>query len=229
MSPPAVPNSMSLDKPTFYQDLFKQVESILDPSLPMVANLANVSAVLYYAFNDPPVSRKVNWCGFYLTMRKDPNGSNEETSNLRLVLGPFQGRVACTLIPFGRGVCGTSASQKKTQLVKNVHDFPGHIACDSASESEIVVPIVVNGAVMGVLDIDCLVENGFDEVDQAELEKIVQESFLYQLKVNNAAARNHLRASCSRPTGNDKVKKQSGIYLLQYYDTEKSTKMIQKE
>ncbi|MGQ0514707.1 GAF domain-containing protein, partial [Bacillus sp. D-CC] len=105
---------------------------------------------------------RVNWVGFYVT------------EGNQLVLGPFQGMPACVRIPFGRGVCGVAAETKTTQLVADVHQFPGHIACDSASNSEIVVPIIKDGNVIGVLDIDSPEKNRFDEVDQRYLEKFVE-------------------------------------------------------
>ncbi|SMD77737.1 Free methionine-R-sulfoxide reductase [Bacillus mobilis] len=105
---------------------------------------------------------RVNWVGFYVT------------EGNQLVLGPFQGMPACVRIPFGRGVCGVAAETKTTQLVADVHQFPGHIACDSASNSEIVVPIVKEETVIGVLDIDSPEKNRFDEVDQRYLEKFVE-------------------------------------------------------
>ncbi|RKO88071.1 GAF domain-like protein, partial [Blyttiomyces helicus] len=157
-------------KPAFYAQLLAEAESVLDPSLPSVANLANASALLYFALTDSPVSRPVNWVGFYLRDKKMPE---------KLTLGPFQGRLACTEIKLGRGVCGTAAAQNKIQLVPDVHLFPGHIACDSATESEIVVPIVAKGedgeaVVVGVLDLDCLARDGFDEEDRVGLERIVE-------------------------------------------------------
>lgn len=121
-----------------------------------MANLANASALLYECLED------LNWAGFYL-MRDD-----------HLVLGPFQGKIACIEIPVGRGVCGTAVKEDAVQLVKNVHEFPGHIACDSASNSEIVVPIHVNGEIWGVLDIDSPSLARFDEEDQAGLEAFVR-------------------------------------------------------
>ncbi len=92
----------------------------------------------------------------------------------QLILGPFQGKVACQTIKFGRGVCGTAASTRKTQLVPDVEKFPGHIACDGASKSEIVVPILVKGKCVAIIDIDCAVEEGFDEVDRRWLEKLAE-------------------------------------------------------
>ncbi|KAJ3134712.1 hypothetical protein HK100_003356 [Physocladia obscura] len=170
MSPSIEQSNYPTSKPEFYALLSSQIAAVIDFDLPQSANLANVSSVLFYALTDEPVARKINWCGFYLTEDAAPATA---TRPPRMVLGPFQGRVACTLIPFGKGVCGTAASEKKTQLVPNVHEFKGHIACDSASESEIVVPIIVDGSVKGVLDIDCLVQNGFDHEDQIGLETIV--------------------------------------------------------
>lgn len=121
-----------------------------------IANMANISAILY---NSLP---NVNWAGFYIV----EDGC--------LVLGPFQGKVACIKIPKGRGVCGTAWEKDVTQVVKNVHEFPGHIACDCASNSEIVVPVHRNGEFYGVLDIDSTVLNNFDEVDRIGLENIVR-------------------------------------------------------
>lgn len=120
-----------------------------------VANLANASALLWEAMPD------INWVGFY----KMTDGA--------LVLGPFQGKTACIRIPVGKGVCGTAVAEDRIQLVYDVHEFPGHIACDSASNSEIVLPIHVNGAVWGVLDIDSPYVGRFTEADRTGLEKIV--------------------------------------------------------
>ncbi|KZE44142.1 histidine kinase [Brevibacillus parabrevis] len=133
-----------------------QLEALLAGESNQVANLANAAALLNQFFEE------VNWVGFYL------NDGNE------LVLGPFQGLPACVRIPFGKGVCGTAAQKLETVRVEDVHLFPGHIACDAASESEIVVPIVKDGQLLGVLDIDSPRKNRFDEIDQACLEKFVQ-------------------------------------------------------
>lgn len=121
-----------------------------------VANMANMSAVLFNGLEN------LNWAGFYVL--------RGET----LVLGPFQGKPACVRIPLGKGVCGTAAQTGQTQLVKNVHEFKGHIACDSASNSEIVVPIFKDGRVWGVLDIDSPVLARFDAADQTYLEQAVE-------------------------------------------------------
>ena len=132
------------------------VELISDVPYP-VANLANLSALLYEAMDD------VNWLGFYL-MEGD-----------RLVLGPFQGKVACVEIPVGRGVCGTAVQKNETMLVPDVHLFPGHIACDSASRSELVLPLRDENGVFGVLDIDSAHPARFTPQDQAGLEALVRE------------------------------------------------------
>ncbi|KAJ3213988.1 hypothetical protein HDU67_002247, partial [Dinochytrium kinnereticum] len=161
--PAADPNADPADKPAFYKNLVETIQAVIDPSLPLTSNLANLSAVIFYALVDAPYSRKINWAGFYLT---EPSSSLDASKKTRMILGPFQGRVACTVIPFGKGVCGTAAEERRTVVVRDVHEFPGHIACDSASESEIVVPIVCGGRVVGVLDIDCLVKGGFDDEDR---------------------------------------------------------------
>ena len=141
---------------TDYQTINTSLRGLVDGVPHMIANLANASALLYNAMED------INWAGFYLTEGE------------KLVLGPFQGKPACIEIPFGKGVCGTAAAEKKTQLVKNVHAFPGHIACDCASNSEIVVPIFRDGEVAAVLDIDSPVFGRFNEEDQTGLEEFVR-------------------------------------------------------
>ena len=125
----------------------EQIKALVDPSLPLVSNLSNVSALLFKLGD-------INWAGFYLT--KD----NE------LILGPFQGDIACTRISFGKGVCGTSALKKEVIIVPNVNEFPGHIACSSLSKSEIVVPIIKEEQVVGVIDIDSPTFNRFSEEDK---------------------------------------------------------------
>lgn len=139
-----------------YETVIKQLDALLTGESNVVANLSNASALLNQFLD------RVNWVGFYVT------------EGNQLVLGPFQGMPACVRIPFGRGVCGVAVETKTTQLVADVHQFPGHIACDSASNSEIVVPIVKEGTVIGVLDIDSPEKNRFDEVDQRYLEKFVE-------------------------------------------------------
>ena len=139
-----------------YETVIKQLDALLTGESNVVANLANASALLNQFLE------RINWVGFYVT------------EGNQLVLGPFQGMPACVRIPYGRGVCGAAAETKTTQLVADVHQFPGHIACDSASNSEIVVPIIKEDNVIGVLDIDSPEKNRFDEVDQHYLEKFVE-------------------------------------------------------
>ena len=141
-------------KKTDYPALLAQAVGLIDGVPHLVANLANVSALIYTTLE------QLNWAGFYLA------------EGGKLVLGPFQGRPACIEIPWGRGVCGTAAAQDATQLVPDVHACPGHIACDCASRSEIVVPLHGGGEVIGVLDIDSPVEARFSEEDRAGLEAL---------------------------------------------------------
>ena len=139
-----------------YQMLSESVKALTEGIPYETANLANVSALLWQELED------INWVGFYKMM------------DGKLVLGPFQGKVACVFIPVGRGVCGTAVAEDATQLVYDVHQFPGHIACDCASNSEIVVPIHVNGQIWGVLDIDSPNIGRFTEIDKEGLEKVVK-------------------------------------------------------
>lgn len=143
-----------------YTLLIQQVKALIDDEPNRIANLANAASLLGQFLTD------VNWVGFYLV---DKTKEKEE-----LVLGPFQGLPACVRIPLGKGVCGTSAQLRETVLVPDVHAFPGHIACDAASQSEIVVPIVHGDELIGVLDIDSPSLNRFDELDQRYLEQFVQ-------------------------------------------------------
>ena len=139
---------------TDYEALCMKLTGLLDGVPHRIANLANASALIYESLED------LNWAGFYLL-----EGDT-------LVLGPFQGKPACIEIPLGRGVCGTAAQTGQTQLVPDVHLFPGHIACDSASNSEIVVPLRVDGKVVGVLDLDSPWPGRFTVEDQAGLEAV---------------------------------------------------------
>ena len=141
---------------TDYAMLSEQLKSLAEDEHGILPVLANASALLYWNLED------LNWAGFYLM----DNGS--------LLLGPFQGKVACIRIPLGKGVCGTAAEKDETLVVGNVHEFPGHIACDSASNSEIVVPIHKDGRVIGVLDIDSPSIGRFTEEDRLGLEKFVE-------------------------------------------------------
>lgn len=141
---------------TDYNEINAMLAAIIEGIPYTMTNLANASALLNEKLDG------INWVGFYTI--KDG----------RLVLGPFQGKVACTIIPMGKGVCGTAAATDSTQLVPDVHNFPGHIACDSASNSEIVIPMHRNGEVFGVLDIDSPLFNRFDENDKAGLEEFAR-------------------------------------------------------
>ncbi|KXO07510.1 Free methionine-(R)-sulfoxide reductase, contains GAF domain [Moritella sp. JT01] len=146
-----------MSKTQLYQRLAQQADALMAEETNLIANLANLSALLFMELED------INWAGFYLY-------ENDE-----LVLGPFQGLPACIRIPVGRGVCGTAASTLQTQLVTDVHDFPGHISCDAASNSEIVVPIVVNDKLIGVLDIDSPSIGRFDNDDLMGAELLVSQ------------------------------------------------------
>jgi L-methionine (R)-S-oxide reductase len=135
-----------------YNSLLPQIKSLINDKEPMISNLSNISAALKEAFE------KISWVGFYLLKDK------------KLFLGPFQGKVACTIIEFGKGVCGSSAEEKKSIIVDDVDQFPGHIACDSGSRSEIVIPLTKNGVVFGVLDLDSYRLAAFNETDKKYLE-----------------------------------------------------------
>ncbi|KAJ3158549.1 hypothetical protein HDU86_002774 [Geranomyces michiganensis] len=166
------------DKLAFYALIHSQAQALIDPSLPVTANLANIAALLFYAYNDAPVSRSVNWVGFYLAEDPTPTATSVPSSPPPLTLGPFQGRIACTLIPIGKGVCGTAAASRSTMLVKDVLNWKGHIACDSRSRSELVVPLVQgagdsNGRLLGVFDLDCELLDGFDEEDALGVQGVV--------------------------------------------------------
>lgn len=141
------------DKRELYTFLEKQLTSLVE-GCPPVSALANAAALLWEALDD------INWAGFYL-LKEDA-----------LHLGPFQGKTACTYIPLGRGVCGTAAQTRQIQLVKDVHQFPGHIACDSASNSEIVLPLIKDNVLHGVMDIDAPIFSRFDENDAEGLRRL---------------------------------------------------------
>lgn len=150
------------NKKELYALLAEQLTALTDGESHAIPNLANCSALLFYALKD------INWAGFYFVE------TNETTGKEYLLLGPFQGKTACIRIPSGRGVCGTALATDEIQLVKNVHEFPGHIACDSASNSEIVLPIHKNGKVVAVLDIDSPVLARFDKEDKDGLQKLTE-------------------------------------------------------
>jgi L-methionine (R)-S-oxide reductase len=144
-----------------YELVKKQLKALVEDEKNQIANLSNASALLNQFLD------RINWVGFYLMDEKE------------LVLGPFQGLPACVRIPVGRGVCGTAVQKKATILVEDVHQFPGHIACDAASQSEIVVPLLKNGEVIGVLDIDSPEKARFDEIDKQKLEEFVEVLMTY--------------------------------------------------
>lgn len=144
------------EKTAFYTLLNQQAIAIIESEYDLIANMANISALLFNQLSD------INWAGFYLYKEN------------QLVLGPFQGQVACIRIPMGKGVCGTAAEQRQTQCVKDVHEFAGHIACDAASNSEIVIPIIINNRLIAVLDIDSPIISRFDDEDKQGLESLVE-------------------------------------------------------
>lgn len=146
----------SRGKSALYRDLSASLAALLEGETDALANLANASALLSEALD------RINWCGFYLLRGGE------------LVLGPFQGKAACVRIGLGRGVCGTAAARRETVVVSDVNAFPGHIACDAASRSEIVVPILDQGRLRGVLDVDAPEPARFDDEDRAGLEAFVE-------------------------------------------------------
>ena len=144
------------DKATLYADMASALRGLVDGEPDGVANMANAAALIWASLPD------INWAGFYRNVGGE------------LVLGPFQGRPACIRIPFGTGVCGVAAETRQVQLVEDVHAFPSHIACDSASNSEIVVPIIRDGELLGVLDIDSPKHARFDKEDQVGCERLAE-------------------------------------------------------
>ncbi|MEP4889582.1 MAG: GAF domain-containing protein [Aliiglaciecola sp.] len=147
--------STDQEKADFYQSLAKQAQALIEDERNLIANLANLSALIFMSLED------INWAGFYLV-------DGDE-----LVLGPFQGKPACIRIPMGAGVCGSAAKNRTTQIVSDVHQFEGHIACDAASNSEIVIPILSGRRLIGVLDIDSPSIARFDSIDGLGLQKMV--------------------------------------------------------
>ncbi|MFM2476635.1 GAF domain-containing protein [Celerinatantimonas sp. MCCC 1A17872] len=143
------------EKAKFYERLTQQAEAFTGPDVHWLSTLANTAALLWMELDT------INWAGFYLK------------SGEQLVLGPFQGNPACTNIDIGKGVCGTAFAQRKPLVVTNVHEFPGHIACDAASESEIVLPFYAKSQLVGVLDIDSPILNRFDQHDESGLQKLL--------------------------------------------------------
>lgn len=147
-------NTTATDKPALYRDLLSAADALTAGERDAIANMANIAALLFDWLPG------LNWAGFYRAIDGE------------LVLGPFQGKAACIRIPFGQGVCGAAAAAGISQLVEDVHAFPGHIACDAASRSELVVPVVVNGAVIAVIDLDSPDLARFDADDRAGIEAL---------------------------------------------------------
>lgn len=145
-----------MDKTRLYADLAAQLASLIEGEPDRIANAANMTALLYHALP------AVNWAGFYFAQSGE------------LVLGPFQGKPACVRIPWGNGVCGTAAARAASIVVPDVHEFPGHIACDTDSAAELVVPLVEDGRVTGVLDLDSPERGRFDDADRAGCERLVE-------------------------------------------------------
>src|SRR6267378_1890165 len=146
---------MTASKPELYRDLARELSALLAGEADRIANAANMAALIYHGLPD------LNWAGFYFRQGAE------------LVLGPFQGKPACVRIPIGQGVCGTAAARAAAVLVPDVHDFPGHIACDPDSRSELVVPLIEAGAVLGVFDLDSPLPARFDERDREGCERLV--------------------------------------------------------
>ncbi len=144
----------NLSEEEIYKALISKIDSLLNSNEPLISNLSNVTAALKEAFD------KISWVGFYLL------------KNEKLFLGPFQGKVACTVIDVGKGVCGTAAALKETIIVDDVDKFPGHIACDSSSRSEIVVPLMKGDKIFGVLDLDSYQLSAFNQTDKVYLENL---------------------------------------------------------
>jgi GAF domain-containing protein len=155
---------MRTDKSRLYDELARQLAALIDGERDLVANCANMAALIYHGLS------KLNWAGFYFARQGE------------LVLGPFQGKPACIRIAWGEGVCGAAAARGSAIVVPDVHEFPGHIACDPESRSELVVPLVDDGRVLGVLDLDSPVAGRFDEDDRAGCERLVAIFLTHQLR-----------------------------------------------
>ena len=155
---------MPTDKSRLYDELAPQLAALIEGEADLVANSANMAALIYHGLPD------LNWAGFYFARQQE------------LVLGPFQGKPACLRIAWGDGVCGTAAARGAAIVVPDVHEFPGHIACDPESRSELVVPLIENTRVLGVLDLDSPVAGRFDEDDRAGCERLVAIFLAHQLR-----------------------------------------------
>lgn len=153
------------DKDLLLESVVESYKALADGQDNWVCNLSNCASLLWHCYSQIS-NGTVNWTGFYVL---------DEKNNSQLILGPFQGKVACQLIPFGKGVCGAAAESRQTQLVPDVEKFPGHIACDGDTKSEIVVPIIQNEKIIGVIDLDCTQLEMFDESDKKWLEILASE------------------------------------------------------
>jgi GAF domain-containing protein len=159
-----IPHEVNPNVEDNYKQTLAQAKALIEPKVPWVTNVANVVALLAYAVPD------LNWVGVY-TLQEGV-----------LYLGPFQGLPACTTIPLGQGVCGTAAATMTTMNVKDVHQFEGHIACDGASNSELVIPLIRDGELLGVLDVDSPLFDRFQSIDQSFLEAIANELTAYVIR-----------------------------------------------
>ncbi|HMS64133.1 MAG TPA: GAF domain-containing protein [Ignavibacteria bacterium] len=154
-----IKSTHGLSKKEQYESILPQINSLIEGESNFLVNITNITSVIKYSFDN------ILWAGFYFIDKENQN---------ELLIGPFQGRVPCTRIPIGNGVCGASAERKETIIVEDVGKFPGHIVCDSLSRSEIVVPVIKANKVIGVLDIDSELLNNFDETDKKYLEKLIE-------------------------------------------------------
>ncbi|RAK74464.1 GAF domain-containing protein [Aspergillus fijiensis CBS 313.89] len=168
-------------KDEVYTQVLEQARGLVYDQRNWVSNFSNVASLLWHSYAALPTpSSSVNWAGFYIRSDKFPALSKDTTTAAagattvqpKLLLGPFQGRPACQEIRFGKGVCGTAAQDRATVVVPDVLEFPGHIACDASSRSEIVVPILVGGETVAIIDVDCTEPSGFDETDKKYLEEL---------------------------------------------------------
>ncbi|PLB42615.1 GAF domain-containing protein [Aspergillus candidus] len=168
-------------KSEVYAQVLDQARGLVTGQRNWISNFSNVASLLWHAYAALPApSSAVNWAGFYIRQDKFPklgSSGDDQTANTTpakptLLLGPFQGRPACQEIRFGRGVCGSAAEKRETLVVPDVMSFPGHIACDASSRSEIVVPILSGGETVAIIDIDCTEPDGFDDVDRKYLEEL---------------------------------------------------------
>ncbi|PYI05343.1 GAF domain nucleotide-binding protein [Aspergillus sclerotiicarbonarius CBS 121057] len=164
-------------KSEVYTQVLDQARGLVFDQRNWVSNFSNVASLLWHAYAALPApSSSVNWAGFYIRQDKfpslNPTTTTSEPKKPVLLLGPFQGRPACQEIRFGRGVCGTAAEKRETVVVPDVLNFPGHIACDASSRSEIVVPILYNGETVAIIDVDCAEPDGFDDEDKKYLEEL---------------------------------------------------------